>query len=152
TPTGGLGGVWMSGARISSDSGDNLYFVTGNGSFSADSGGQNYGDSAIKLGTRGGLGVADWFTPFNQETLSSKDQDLGSGGILILPDQSGSHPHEALFAGKEGKIYVLDRDNMGHFDDSTDNVVQSIPSTIAGAFDSPAYFNQTVYFAGIGDT
>ena len=69
----------------------------------------------------------------------------------MLPDQSGPNPHLLIAAGKEGKIYVLNRDNLGGFDPSTDNVVQELPQAITSAFDTPAYFNGQVYFGSVGD-
>ena len=87
TPDGGLGGIWQAGAAPAVDSQGFLYFATGNGTFSVDSGGQDYGDSLVKLNTTGGLTLDDYFTPLNQDALNSADQDFGSGGVTILPDQ-----------------------------------------------------------------
>src|SRR5206468_2464024 len=73
-----------------------------------------------------GLKVADYFTPFNQQALSNADQDLGSGGGIVLPDQPGAHPHLYVGSGKEGKVYLIDRDSMGQFHAATDAVVQTV--------------------------
>lgn len=151
TPNGGLGGIWMSGAAPAADAAGNIYLATGNGTFDVNTGGKDYGDSAIKLSTSSGLSVADYFTPSNQAALDRSDLDFGSGGVILLPDQSGSHPHELIVADKEGKIFVIDRDNLGQFH-SRDTVVQEIPKALrGGAWSMAAYFNGFVYFSGVND-
>ena len=114
TPNGTEGGIWMSGGGPAADSSGNVYLITGNGSYNLNTGGPNSGDSFLKMSSS--LNVSDYFTPFNQSCLSAADADLGSGGALLLPDQTNTaHPHLVIGAGKEGRIYVIDRDNMGHF-------------------------------------
>src|SRR5262249_38314138 len=125
TPNGGLGGIWESGAAPAVDANGNLFVVSGNGTFDANlatAPHNDFGASFMKLVPTGASGLApeDYFTPFNQATLDARDEDLGSGGILLLPDQGGANPHEMISAGKEGKIYVLNRDDLGHFDPSVD--------------------------------
>jgi hypothetical protein len=108
----------------------------------------------MKLSTAGGLAVADWFAPFNQGTLALNDTDLGSGGPVLLPESVGSvaHPRLIAGAGKEGKIYLLDRDNLGHFNAGSDSqIVQSLPGAVGSVFATPAYFNQRLYFQGRSD-
>src|SRR5262249_26262169 len=83
--------------------------------------------------------------------LAQLDLDLGSGGVMLLPDQPGSHPHELTTAGKEGKIYILDRDNLGGFNATADQVVQEFKGLAKSAYSSPAYFNNTAYYHGLGD-
>jgi PA14 domain/Concanavalin A-like lectin/glucanases superfamily/Chitobiase/beta-hexosaminidase C-terminal domain/Immunoglobulin I-set domain len=147
------GALWMGGNGLSVDASNNLYFETANGSFSANTNGGDYSDSFVKLSTTNGLAVADYFTPANQLSLANADADLGSGGPLLLPDSVGSaaHPHLIVGAGKEGKICLVDRDNMGQYSASTDNDVQEIPGAIGAAFSSPAYFNNQIYYQGAGD-
>jgi len=152
TPNGGLGGIWQSGGAPAADAGGNIYAITGNGTFDADSSGSDYGDTFLKLSTTGGLSVADYFTPFNAAMLEAGDVDLGSGGALLLPDQVGAHPHLVVGGGKEGTIYLVDRDGMGHFNPTDDSqIVQSIPAAVGGVFSTPAYWNGTIYFGGSGD-
>lgn len=148
TPNGSEGGIWMGGGGLAADSNGNLFLEVGNGTFGAAQG--DYGDTFLKLSTASGLSVADYFTPFNQAMLSQGDRDLGSGAPILLPDQPGAHPHEMIGAGKEGKIYLVDRDNMGQYNSSTDHVVQEIPGAIGGggSFDTPAYFNGSIYYTG----
>jgi hypothetical protein len=140
------------------DASNNLFFQTGNGTFTAmnGSGGTEYGDSFIKLSTTNHLAVADYFTPYNQAYLSTQDSDVGSGGTMLLPDQPGPFPHLLVGAGKEGVIYLVNRDQMttnnGHYDatNTIDFVLQSLPGAIGGSFDTPAYFNGKIYYAGSG--
>ena len=155
TPNGGLGGVWMGGGGVAADSNSNFYFATGNGSYDGTTG---FGDSVVKLATPNGgnFPIADWFTPFNQSTLDGGDTDLGSGGVLLLPDlTSGSHPHLLVEMGKEGTIYVLDRDNMGKFCSTCTShdtqIVQEIPGATSGVWGTPAYWNGWVYWGAAGD-
>ena len=148
------GAIWMGGNGLCVDANTNLYFETGNGSFSANTNGPDYSDSFVRLATTNKLVVTDYFTPFNQASLASADNDLGSGGPLLLPDSVGSvaHPHLIVGAGKEGRIYLLDRDNLGHFHSGNDNqIVQSLPAAIGGVWASPAYFNNLIYYQGSGD-
>lgn len=155
----GEGAIWMGGNGLSVDANTNLFFETGNGSFSANTNGGDYADSFVKLSTSNRLAVADYFTPYNQLSLQNSDSDVGSGGPLLLPDSVGSaaHPHLIVGAGKEGKIFLLDRDHMGHYDGtdgmngSDTNDVQELPGAIGGAWSSPAYWNNLIFYEGNGD-
>jgi PKD repeat protein len=152
TPNGSSGGIWESGCGPASDTNGNLYLATGNGTF--DPTNSNYGDSLIRLSTSNSVALADYFTPFNQQDMFDMDQDLGSGGVVLLPDEAGSlaHPHLAVFGSKQGVIYLVDRDNMGQFNAVDDSqIVESIPGVIGPCFDTPAYFNNTLYFSAAHD-
>jgi hypothetical protein len=127
TPNGSDGGIWMSGQAPAFDASGNLYLVVGNGTVDT-TGGPNRGESFLKL-TRSGtnLTVASWFTPYNWQTLENGDIDLGSGGLLLIPGTT-----LAFSGGKEGIVYLVNRDNMGGLTSSTttnDNIVQSFPVT-----------------------
>jgi len=157
TPNDVGGGIWQSGGGLTTDSTGNLYFATGNGGFDANSGGTDYGDSLLKLSTAGA--VLDYFTPHNQSTMSAQDLDLASGGPVLLVDQPGNYPHVLVSAGKTGTIFVVNRDNMGHFNSGSDNqIVQSLVGVLpnggneAGNYNSPVYFNGNVYFGAVNDT
>src|SRR5262249_35399699 len=154
TPNGGQASFWAAGAAPAVDEQGNIYVISGNGNFNADSGGPNLGESFIRLTTSGGLSAADYFTPFNQVDLNNKDLDTGSSGALLLPDSVGSaeHPHLLTSAGKEGRIYLIDRDNMGKYQSGSDSqIVQSIAGAVGGLFGIPAYFKGSVYFSGAND-
>jgi uncharacterized protein (TIGR03437 family) len=154
TPNGNEGSFWSGGAAPAVDASGNIYLVSGNGTFDAASGGPDLGESYIKLSSSGGLSVLDYFTPFNYNQLDDGDVDTGSAGVALIGDEAGStaHPHLMSGAGKEGRIYLLDRDNLGKLHAGSDSqIVQSIPGAIGGLFGNPAYFNQTLYFCGSGD-
>ena len=150
TANGSSGGVWQSGDGLAADVLGNLYFMSGNGTFDANTGGQDYGMSYVKMATKGGLNVADYFTPYNESEESNQDLDLGSGGAMLLPYQSGAaHPYLAVGAGKDGDLYVLDRTNMGHFNASgNQQIVESITSAFGGhgIYSTPAYWQGYLYF------
>ncbi len=157
TPYGGLGGIWMAGAGIAADTSGNLYVGTGNGSFDTNNPSTDYADTILKLSyANNAFTVRDYFTPFNQMTLQGGDTDLGAGGVLLLPDQPGSHPHVLLEAGKEGKIYLVDRDVMTtnnlHYcagcNSDTEIVQESASGQLVGVVSAPAYWNNTVYYLG----
>jgi hypothetical protein len=150
----GEGGLWMGGNGPLVDAAGNLYFEVANGPFNANTGGTEYGDSFVRLSTSGGLSVADYFTPYNEGALAGGDTDLGSGGPVLLPDSVGSatHPHLIVGAGKGGTIYLVDRDNMGHFNPVSDSqIVQANISAINASFATPAYFNNAIYYQANGD-
>ena len=137
-----------------------MFVATGNGKFDASSpytNSMDYGDSILDLDLSGGNPtVQDLFTPFNQATLSAHDVDLGSGGVLLLPGSNKNlFPHLLVQTGKEGRIYLINRDNMGGYDSSTDNIVQEIPSAsqtsgyeITGIWGIPTYWCSHIYFWG----
>jgi hypothetical protein len=155
--------MWSGAPAI--DASGNMFFVTANGSIE---GGEfnpalgNYPDTVLKLSSATGqFQVADYFTPYNWDALDRADRDLGSGSVMLLPDQAGPRQHLLVVAGKEGKIYLINRDHMGQFHDGYDDVVQELPGAIrfpSGAFDSPAFFdagtpnNRWVYWAGQNDS
>ena len=159
TPNGGLGGVWMSGQGLAADSQANVFVSTGNGSFDTSGTVLDFGDSIVKLSlASGALKVTDYFTPFDQDFLAATDTDVSSGGVLLLPDQAGNHRHELVQVGKEGTIYVVDRDQMTannlHYCancNSDTQIVQELPGALGGMWSSPAYWNNNVYFWGSFD-
>jgi hypothetical protein len=145
-----LASVWQKGAGLSADSSGNIYAGTGEGFYAP---GTNLSTSVFKLSQVGTtLSLADWFTPFNYQFLSANDLDLAMG-VLILPDQPGPFPHELVSLGKQGTVYVLNRDNMGQLCTSCTTIDTQIPQELpnaAGESGSPAYWNNTVYFTGGG--
>ena len=151
-PNGSDAGIWMGGGAPAADSGGNLYFLTGNGTFDASTGGSDYGDSTVKLSTSGGLSVADYFTPSDQANLNSADRDHGSGGAAILMDPSaGPVAHLLIGGGKAGVLYLLNRDNMGGFDSNTNHVVQSLVVSGNEILATAAVWNNSLYIAASGN-
>jgi uncharacterized protein (TIGR03437 family) len=154
SPNWEAGSFWQSGAAPAADTNGNIYVIAGNGTFDADTGGSDLAESVIKLSTLNGLSAADYFAPFNADLLSEKDIDLGSSGALLLPDAVGTpaHPHLLVSGSKEGRIYVLDRDNLGHFQSGSDSqIVQSLLGSVGPLYGIPVYFNDAVYFAAQDD-
>jgi chitodextrinase len=148
------GGIWMGGGAPAADSSGNLYFLTGNGTFDADTGGSNYGDSTMKLSTSAGLSVADWFTPADQSNLDGGDGDHGSGGAAILVDQpAGPVQHLVIGGGKQGNLFLLNRDLMGHYGlnvtPPNSNAVQ-ILNVGNAIFSTSAFWNNSLYIAPAG--
>ncbi len=160
TPNGFHGGIWMSGAAPAADSGGNIFLTTGNGSFDpAQAPATELSNSVLKLAfSDGRINVLDYFIPYNYVRLNRHDQDLSSGGVLLLPDQPGSHPHTLVIAGKEGTIYLMDRDQLTAGNQhlckdcaSDTQIVQELPHALESMFGMPAYWNGTVYFCGGSD-
>lgn len=157
----GKAAIWMSGAAPAADPDGSVFLATGDGWFdTAMTPPRELGDSILKITPRSAeLVLADYFTPYNQALLSRHDGDLGSGGVLLLPVQPGPHPHLLIEAGKQGTVYVLDRDLMTagnlHFcaDCAEDRqVVQELPRAVSGGvWGAPVYWNNRVYFSGSGD-
>lgn len=162
TPNGSEGSVWMSGTAPAADSAGNIYFLDANGTFEAtlNSGGfpaqGDFGNAFLKLSTSSGLKVADYFATFDTVVKSNGDIDLGSGGALLLPDLldgSGQTWHLAVGAGKDGNLYVVNRDNMGKFNSASNNIYQEFGGALpGGVFGMPAYFNNTVFYGSVGST
>lgn len=162
TPNGIQGGIWGGDAGLVADSSGNLYYVSGNGTFDANTGGSDYGDSFVRLNAA--LQVQDYFTPFNQSCLNGGDQDLGAGGPLLIPGANA-----LTGAGKEGRPYVVSTTNMGKYTadpnltcngsaeenrTDIDKVQQELPpGTVGSDFSTPAFWNgpsgQSVYYTSV---
>jgi hypothetical protein len=163
TPNGSEGSIWQSGAGLAADSSGNIYFLDANGSFgtSLNSSGipanGDYGNAFMKVSTTGNkLAPADYFTMSNTVAESQRDEDLGSGGAMLLPDEtdsSGTVRHLAVGAGKDANIYVVDTSNMGKFNSGGNTIYQELGGALSGQeFGMPAYWNNTVYYGGVGDS
>jgi len=152
TPNGSGGGIWQSGGGLATDTAGNIYFTTSNGDFDVNSGGIDYGDTIEKL-SPGGT-VVDYFTPHDQLNMDVNNLDLGAAGPVLLVDQpSGPYPHLLVNAGKNGTIYVINRDNMGHYNPNNDNqIVQTLVGVLSNFnFSVPVYFGGYVYFGSSKD-
>jgi hypothetical protein len=139
-------GIWASDTGPAADKEGNVFVATGNGRFDVSKGGKDYGDTLLKLHFDGNsLKIADYFTPFNADELDAKDHDLGSGGPMLLPDQSGPNPHLAVIGGKGPMIYLVNRDHLGQYQPQNNNhAVQTIPIA-RGIYGSMAYWNHHMY-------
>jgi hypothetical protein len=150
-------GVWEAGAGMPIDEdapGGRMFLATGNGAVSKYppfTAGQNLSMSILDFSLAGGkLTPTDGFTSYNYQQINSGDYDQGAGGVLMVPDQQGTHPHILVQAGKEGRILVLDRDKLGGYEvNQSSNVeaLEDIPGELAGGmWATPAYWNGNVYF------
>jgi hypothetical protein len=147
-PSGNLGGIWMAGGGPAADPNGDVYLAVGNGSTDAQIGGENYGDSVVRLhGSAGALSVSDSFTPFDFQHMFDDDLDLGSGGPALLPTQTGmSHPNLLVVAGKDGTLYLLDRDNLGKWQTNDTQIVQTFKGDAQASFGTPAVWNNEIVF------
>jgi len=163
TPNGSEGSIWQSGGGLAADPQGNIYALMANGTFDTtlDTNGfpnkQDYGNGFVKVSTtNGSLKVSDYFNMMNTVNESGSDTDLGSGGPMVLPDQSYGTANTlnlAVGAGKDGNLYVVNRNNMGKFSPSSNNVYQELAGAVPnGVFGVPAYFNNTVYYCDINGT
>jgi len=158
TPNGFGGGIWQSGGGINADASGNIYFTSSNGTFDLNTGGADAADTIEKISTAGVL--IDYFTPHDQAAMETNNVELGSAGPVLLIDQpTGSFPHLLVSAGKEGTIYVINRDNMGHYNPNNDNAAVQVLTGLlntdgtqdGGNFSVPIYFNGYLYFGAVND-
>jgi len=151
TPDGSEGSVWQSGQGLVADAGNHIYLVTGNGTFNAQNGGRNYGDSALKLSTANGLTVVDYYTPYNEADLYALDADLGAGGPVLLPGFN-----RLIFTGKDTVLRVLDTNRLGRFNPQIDQIVQRFQPSTRRMLGAPVYWNSpnfgpAIYYWAAGD-
>ncbi|MDE3178062.1 MAG: PQQ-binding-like beta-propeller repeat protein [Acidobacteriota bacterium] len=163
TPNGSEGSVWQSGAGMAADSAGNIYFLAANGTFDTtlnsagfpDKG--DFGNAFVKLSTAGGkLKVADYFAMYNVVQENDTDEDLGSGGALLIPpmkDDKGRIRYLAVGAGKDRNIYLVNRNNLGKFNPSNnDAIYQELPHALGGReFAMPAYYDGRIYYGSVND-
>jgi hypothetical protein len=150
TPNVQGGGIWMGGGAPAVDSGDNIYVLTGNGAFDANvttAPNTDYGDSLLQLNAA--LQVTQYFTPSDQLTNYQDDRDFASGGAAVLADLPAGNTvtHALIGGGKDGSLYVLNRDLLGGFGDA--NAVQKI-ALGHGIFATSAFWNNNLFIAGAG--
>jgi outer membrane protein assembly factor BamB len=161
TPNGNEGAIWQAGAGMAADA-NNFYFLQANGTFDTTLNANgfpnkgDFGNAFMKIGLRNNkLRVVDYFNMFNTVQESNADQDLGSGGAMVLPglkDSQGVTRQLAIGAGKDTNIYIVERNNMGKFDPNKNNIYQEIDGVLGGGIWSmPAYFNQSIYFGAVGN-
>jgi hypothetical protein len=144
SPDAGLSGIWQGDNGPAVDASGHVYVITGNGKYTVDQRGRDYGDSALKLRLAGGrIEVADHFTPANQSLLNDTDRDFGAGGPLIIPDDQAGGKHLLIAAGKDGVVYALDRDRMHPS-------VQSF-KLAGGMYSTPAFWNGHLFVLATND-
>ena len=162
TPNGSEGAIWQAGGGMAADSAGNIYALVANGTFDTtlDATGfpfqGDYGNAFIKLSSVSMLQVTDYFDMDNTVAESNGDVDLGSGGAMLLPDQTDSTGvvrQLAVGAGKDGHLYVVNRSNMGKFSMSNNAIWEDMPGALPGGiWATPAYFQGTVYYGDVGGT
>jgi hypothetical protein len=141
--------IWQAGVGPAADSDGNVYLSTANGLFNYSTGFPDIGDSVLQLSSSSaGFTVENYFTPYDQAYMAANDMDLGSGGVTLLPAQSGtSTPNLLITSGKEGDIYLLNQENLGGYNAvNNDQIVQYIPGALGEFYGNPLYWNNTVYF------
>jgi hypothetical protein len=162
TPNGSEGAIWQSGGGMAADSTGNIYALVANGTFDTtlDASGfplqGDYGNAFIKLSSASPLQVTDYFDMDNTVAESNGDVDLGSGGPMLLPDQTdstGAVRQLAVGAGKDGHLYVINRSNLGKFSMSNNAIWEDMPGALPGGiWATPAYFEGTVYYGDVSGT
>jgi len=159
TPNGNEGAMWNAGAGMASDGSGNIFLLVGNGVFDSTLNASgfpvngDYGNAFLKLATKGGLAVSDYFEMYNEASENGGDVDLGSGGTLLLSqkDSTGKTWQLAVGAGKDGNLYVIDRTNMGKFNSSSNNVYQELAGALpGGVWSMPASLNGNIYYGPVG--
>jgi hypothetical protein len=159
TPNGNEGAIWASGAGMAVDGSGNIILLDANGvfdttlnssGFPADG---DYGNAFLRLTTKGGLAVADYFEMDNEASENSSDTDLGSGGALLVSqkDSTGKLWNLAVGAGKDSNLYVVDRTNMGKFNTGSNNIYQELKGALpGGVWSMPAALNGNIYYGPVG--
>src|SRR6202521_5095846 len=151
SPDSGLASIWQAGNGLAADADGNIFVETSEtgAPYDVPNGGQTFCNSVLKLAPD--LTLADYFTPWSVAYLNAHDLDLSSTGTVVLPDQDGPYPHELIASGKQGIVYVLNRDSLGMFSANDSRVLQEVvlePNVTNDVlFGSPAYWNHTLYFA-----
>ncbi|MGH8289844.1 MAG: hypothetical protein ACREV7_12600 [Steroidobacteraceae bacterium] len=154
------GGIWMGGAAPAADGAGNLYVLTGNAGFDAPSPeppNDDYGDSLLKLSPD--LKVLQYFTPSDQHFNDVENNDFGSGGVVLAKLPGANSPERlALAVGKDGDLFVIDRQRLGGYGDAKalqmlgtgteKDVSGSYPGLIFG---EGALWDDRYYMTGAGE-
>ena len=164
TPNGNEGAIWAAGAGLAADLNGNIYFLDANGTFDTTLNAKgfpadgDYGNAIVKLSTKNSqLAVADYFNMYNTVDESEADEDLGSGGAMVVPnfkDSKGVAHELVVGAGKDANIYLANRTNMGKFNPNNNNqIYQEVTGALAGSvFSAPAFADSRIYYGAVGDT
>jgi hypothetical protein len=157
------GAIWN--GDLAADSNNNIFTATGNGTWDATV--RDWGQTYLKLKPGSTLYVSDYFTP-KALAFDKNDTDLGTNSVVLLPNQSGPFPHMMISGDKNGTLYLLNRDNMGRYNSSADQILSEIPNAVGVRvtgnpdcssnvqndcnYSSGAYWNGNVYFSGVNDS
>jgi hypothetical protein len=159
TPNGNEGAIWNAGAGMAADGNGSIFLLDANGVFDSTLNASgfpidgDYGNAFLRVTTKGGLAVADYFEMDNEASENASDTDLGSGGTLLLSqkDSTGKSWQLAVGTGKDGSLYVVDRTNMGKFNSVSNNIYQELAGALpGGVWSMPAFFNGFLYFGPVG--
>jgi hypothetical protein len=152
SPNADSAGVWQGGAAPPIDASGNIYVQTGHGLQNGLAGG-NFGISMVKLSTANGLAPVDFFSPSNWLALSNDDNDMGASGSILIPGT-----HYMVGGGKDGRLFLLDSNNMGQFDPAANHSLQEWDATYGllqtgagGIFGGNVWYNNTLYLWGRRD-
>ncbi|MFY9559540.1 MAG: hypothetical protein WAQ52_04835 [Terriglobales bacterium] len=148
-PDHGLTSIWQAGGGLAADDEGYIYPLTSEGNFDVDVGGQGYTHAVLKLS--GSLELMDYFIPGSVAYLNDHDLDLSGCSPVVLPKQDEPFPHVIVATGKQGTIYVLNRDNLGMFAFNDNQIIQKLAGVIGQMRGSPAYWNSRVYFSAKAD-
>jgi hypothetical protein len=157
SPDKGASAIWQSGDGPAVDPAGNIYVATGNGDFDLNTGGRDAGNSVLKLALQSGaLVVLDYFSPSDTANLTANDLDLGAGGPILPPTQTGAAaPNLVVVGGKDGKIYLVNRDNLGKFNPSANSNVETValgnPEPTNGLFATPVALGSRIYFGEVNE-
>ncbi len=149
-PDYGLTSIWQSGGGLAGDADGYVYPLTSEGKFDVDIGGQGYTEAILKL-SPSSVDLADFFIPADVAFINAHDLDLSGGSPLVLPDQDGPYPHVLVAAGKQGTIYVVNRDSLGMYAPNDSQIIQELAGVISQVRGGPAYWNGWLYYAPKGD-
>jgi outer membrane protein assembly factor BamB len=159
TPNGNEGAIWNAGAGMAADGIGSIFLLDANGVFDTTLNASgfpidgDYGNAFLRVTTKGGLAVADYFEMDNEASENASDTDLGSGGTLLVSqkDSAGKSWQLAVGAGKDGNLYVVDRTNMGKFSSASNNIYQELAGVLpGGVWSMPAFFNGFLYYGPVG--
>jgi hypothetical protein len=141
-------GIWMGGSGAVLDPQGRIFVASGNGvSPSTGTAGTSppgqLAESVIQMtvNSSGTLKASDFFSPSNASSLDAADTDYGAGGPVGVGFAFGSHPYTLIQAGKDGRIFILDRGALGGRHSTDQDLFVS--KNYGGEWGHPALFGNT---------